>query len=115
VMLAQFAYFAWDYFAPSRYPSRAAVYFDAADFRTLTDAAIDADAAQRAPVIYLSRRFDDGAVRWLFYVTARNHAALMERTRYFDGDGLDLGAAQRGSLMLFYDNGPSLEALTANR
>jgi 4-amino-4-deoxy-L-arabinose transferase-like glycosyltransferase len=112
-ILGQFLYFTVDYFTPTRYPMRAAWYFDPADFRTLTDVAIEADTMQQAPAIYLSRRFDDGAVRWLFYVTARRHESLMDRTRYFDGDGLDLDGAPVGSLMLFYANGPSLDALVA--
>jgi 4-amino-4-deoxy-L-arabinose transferase-like glycosyltransferase len=109
LVVLQFGYFARDYF--NHYAFRSGAYFDSADFRTLTDRAIAADAQRRAPVVYISRRFDDGGVRWLFHLTTRQRRDLFDRSRYFDGDGLDTADAERDSLMLFYANGPPIEGV----
>src|SRR5262249_36823830 len=108
-MVGQFAYFCRDYFG--HYQDRAGFSFDPSHFRDLAESAVAADAARRAPAIYVSQQFDDGSVRWRFYVTKLHRVDLLERTRYFEGDGLDLDSAPRFSLMLVAAKGRRLDAL----
>ncbi len=110
-MPLQFAFFARDYF--THYQFRSAYYFDPSNFREIAEYVIAADAADPAPGVYLSRQLDDASARWRFYVTKHGREGLLPRTRYFDGDGLDLGPIASGSLVVFYENGPKLADLLA--
>jgi hypothetical protein len=109
LMPIQFAIFARDYFG--HYQFRAAYYFDSSNFREIADYLIAADAANPVPAVYLSRRLDDASPRWRFYVTRHGRTGLLRRTQYFDGDGLDLGNIEPGSLVAFHNNGPKLAGL----
>lgn len=112
-MPIQFAIFYHDYF--NWYRTRAAAFFDPADFADLTRTLIAADTSQRVPVIFLSRILDDGSVRWRFHLTLNHRIDLMDRTRYFDGDGLDLGQAASDSLLVIDPDEHRLANLLATR
>jgi hypothetical protein len=107
----QFGYFYADYFGG--YERRAAFYFDAHAFEDVAAFVLTADSASRLPAVYLSRQLDDAAPRWRFQLTKRGRADLLERTRYFDGDGLDLGGIEAGSLSVMLNDGAMVKQLLA--
>ena len=110
-MPLQFAYFQHDYFG--RYRDRSAALFDPSNFRELAQFLISSDTTAHVPAVYLSRYLDDGSARWRFYLTTSHREDLLARTRYFDGDGLDLGDAPSGSLMEIYADEHKLADLVA--
>ena len=111
-MPLQFAYFLRDY--AWHYRFRSAAYFDPHDFRSIASNVFELEDSTAVPLVYLSRQLDDASPRWRFYATKERRDALLARTRYFDGDGLDLADAARGSLMVFVGNDQSLAAVVAS-
>lgn len=107
----QFSYFYLDYLGD--YERRAAFYFDPHAFEDVAAFVVADDAAGRLPAVYLSRQLDDAAPRWRFHLTRNSRVDLLDRTRYFDGDGLDLGGIERGSLIVMLADGTVVQQLLA--
>lgn len=108
-MPLQFAHFYRDYFA--QYRTRSAFFFDSGNFREVAEYLISADSSGHVPAMYLSRQLDDGSPRWRFYLTKYHREDLLQRTSYFDGDGLDLGGVATDSLIVLYADDHKLAAL----
>jgi hypothetical protein len=110
-MPVQFAYVYTDYL--THYRLRSAFYFDPHAFDAVTATVLAADAREPVPAVYLSRQLDDASARWRFHLAKNNRSELLLRTRYFDGDGLDLGHVLRGSLIVTIADGALVAALLA--
>jgi 4-amino-4-deoxy-L-arabinose transferase-like glycosyltransferase len=94
--LIQFAGFYGDYF--TGYRLRSARSADSTAFSEVAAAlfaAVDRDAS---PEIYLTTPMHDASAKWRFYLTKHGRLALIDRTRYFNGDVLALHDAPPGSL-----------------
>jgi 4-amino-4-deoxy-L-arabinose transferase-like glycosyltransferase len=107
----QFGYFYRDYLG--EYERRAAFYFDPHAFSDVAAFVLAEDANRGVPAVYLSRQLDDASARWRFHLTKHGRVDLLDRTHYFDGDGLDLGAIERGSLIVMLSDGRMVKRLVA--
>jgi hypothetical protein len=107
-MPLQYAAFYRDYF--SDYRIRSAYWFDPVNFRDVASFLIANDAPGTSQQVYLSQDLDDGAARWMFYLTKHHREDLLPRTRMFAAAGLDLAAVPAGSLLVLYANDPAVAA-----
>jgi hypothetical protein len=110
-MPIQAAYFGRDYFG--EYRIRSAVWFDPVNVRGVAEYVIANEPPASAPAVFLSDDLDDVAARWKFYMARRGRPQLLERTRLFSADRLDVHAVPAGSLLVFYANDPKAAAFVA--
>ena len=106
-----FAYFDRDYFA--EYRTRSAVWFDPVNVRGVAEYVIANERPASAPAVLLSEDLDDVAARWKFHMARHGRAELLERTRLFSADRLDVDAVPPGSLLVLYANDLKAAALVA--
>jgi hypothetical protein len=110
-MPIQYAYFDRDYF--TEYRTRSAVWFDPVNVRGVAEYVIANEPPTSAPSVFLSEDLDDVAARWKFYMARHGRTELLERSRMFSADRIDVNAVPAGSLLVFYANDPKAAALVA--
>ncbi len=105
----QFGYVYRDYL--THYKLRSAFYYDAIAFKDVAEFVIGATASNQVPAIYLNGQLDDVGSKWRFYTIKHGRQDLLHRTRYFDGDGVDLRDVRPGSILVMYMAATPLKAL----
>ena len=110
-MPIQYRYFDRDYFAV--YRTRSAVWFDPVNVSGVAQYVIANEQPASAPSVFLSEDLDDVAARWKFYMAKHGRAQLLERTRLFSADRLDVDTVPAGSLLVLYANDVKAAAFVA--
>jgi 4-amino-4-deoxy-L-arabinose transferase-like glycosyltransferase len=111
-MPVQYAYFDRDYFAD--YRTRSAVWFDPVNVRGVAEYVIANEPRPPARSVFLSEDLDDVAARWKFHLARHGRPELLEHTRMFSAERIDVNAVPAGSLLVFYANDPKAAAFVGS-